>query len=475
MKTNVLLLTTLLLFEIFPLSLSNDADLVTDLPDYPFKGRFYSGYLDLNDKLKKYHYIFVEAFHDTHSKPLVLWLNGGPGCSSMLGWIQEHGPAIFPGASNKLELNNYSWHKLANIIYLESPGNVGFSYIDSYLPTEAAIDDEIVAQENFQALQNWYMKFPTYKHNELYIIGESYAGIYIPRLSEKIIDYNNAVISSKRINFKGIAIGNGVASWKYDTGPALIDFAFTHSLYSYETRKDVNKYCYNENNSTKCSEALMKLNTLLNGLNVYDLLQDCGRRTDNSNVNKNSFYYRYAKWAFKTFQKKTPNKSTNFLAYIDDTTIEPLHSSPACIESEAPLEYFNRNDVKNALHVPTTIKWDMCSDSVSMNYNTLPEGSLYLYPKLIQYGLRILIFSGDTDMAVPFNGNQRWIESLKLGIVSPWRSWRAYNDMHNIAGYRTIYNGITFVTVKGTGHMVPQWKPKEAFYMMEKYFKNEDL
>jgi carboxypeptidase C (cathepsin A) len=47
--------------------------------------------------------------------------------------------------------------------------------------------------------------------------------------------------------------------------------------------------------------------------------------------------------------------------------------------------------------------------------------------------------------------------------------------MHNIAGYRTIYNGITFVTVKGTGHMVPQWKPKEAFYMMEQYFKNEDL
>ena len=96
MQINILLLTILLLFKIFPLSLSNDADLVTDLPDYPFKGRFYSGYLDLNDKLKKYHYIFVEASHDTSSKPLVLWLNGGPGCSSMLGWIQEQRSSNFP-------------------------------------------------------------------------------------------------------------------------------------------------------------------------------------------------------------------------------------------------------------------------------------------------------------------------------------------------------------------------------------------
>ena len=117
----------------------------------------------------------------------------------------------------------------------------------------------------------------------------------------------------------------------------------------------------------------------------------------------------------------------------------------------------------------------MCSDSVSNNYERLPEASLYLYPKLIKSGLKILIFSGDTDMAVPYNGNQRWIESLNLGVASPWRSWRAYGDMTTVAGYRTIYNGITFVTVKGTGHMVPQWKPKEAFYMMEQFFKDEDL
>ena len=93
----------------------------------------------------------------------MLWLNGGPGCSSLLGWITENGPAIFKGSDDTLSMNEYSWNKLANIVYLESPGNVGFSYIDSFMPIETYIDDAISARENFQALISFYKKFPSYK------------------------------------------------------------------------------------------------------------------------------------------------------------------------------------------------------------------------------------------------------------------------------------------------------------------------
>jgi serine carboxypeptidase-like clade 1 len=94
--------------------------------------------------------------------------------------------------------------------------------------------------------------------------------------------------------------------------------------------------------------------------------------------------------------------------------------------------------------------------------------------------IRILIYSGDTDMAVPFNGNQAWIRNLKLPIISDWKPWRAYDldgnvDMENIAGYRTIYQGLIFTTIKGTGHMVPQWKRKEAFYMVKQFLNNDDF
>ena len=88
----------------------------------------------------------MESFQDSINAPLVLWLNGGLGCSSMIGWFAEIGPAVFENWDEYLSLNNYTWHKLANILYIESPGNVGFSYIDSYAPTETYIDDEITAK-----------------------------------------------------------------------------------------------------------------------------------------------------------------------------------------------------------------------------------------------------------------------------------------------------------------------------------------
>ena len=254
------------------------ADIVTDLPDYPYKGRLYSGYLDLDDPLKKYHYLFVEAAQDSYNAPLVLWLNGGPGCSSMLGWITENGPAIFPGSEPKLKINEYSWHKLANFIYLESPGNVGFSYIDSYMPTETYIDDVVSAKENLQALLSFFKKFPSFKKNDFYIAGESYAGVYIPRLAEQIVDYNAKVITSQKINFKGFTIGNALTSWKYDITNALIDFAFTHSLYSYEMRKEYLEVCENNIDVEKCNAIKAKILDLLDGLFMYDLLQVCGRR-----------------------------------------------------------------------------------------------------------------------------------------------------------------------------------------------------
>ena len=211
-----------------------DADIVKSLPNYSYRGRLYSGYLSVSTT-KQFHYMFNLAHQDWENKPLVLWLNGGPGCSSLDGWSAENGPMQMD-ANGNFSLNEYSWHKAANMLYIESPGDVGFSYIDSKLDYELEINDDIAAEDNFKALLDFFSKFPTFKGKDFYISGESYAGIYVPMLAYKIINYNKDAKSSAKINLKGILVGNGVADWNYDTENAMIDFAFSHHLTSYAIR-----------------------------------------------------------------------------------------------------------------------------------------------------------------------------------------------------------------------------------------------
>ena len=155
---------------------SVEDDIVGEIPDYSYRGRLYSGYLS-SSTVKQFHYMFNLASEDYENKPLVLWLNGGPGCSSLEGWASENGPMKLD-SKGKFNMNEYSWNKVANMLYMESPGDVGFSYIDSKLDYELEINDDIAAQDNFNALQDFFKKFPSFKGKDFYISGESYAGIY---------------------------------------------------------------------------------------------------------------------------------------------------------------------------------------------------------------------------------------------------------------------------------------------------------
>ena len=236
----------ILIISFISIHSSVEADIVKSLPGYSYKGRLYSGYLSVSST-KQFHYMFNLAHEDWENKPLVLWLNGGPGCSSLDGWSAENGPMQMDSKGNFI-MNEYSWHRAANMLYIESPGNVGFSYIDSKLDYELEINDDIAAEDNFKALQDFFKKYPTFKGRDFYISGESYAGIYIPMLAYRIILYNKNAQSYAKINLKGILVGNGVADWNYDTTNAMIDFAFSHHLTSYEHRLQFNQYCIMEYN-----------------------------------------------------------------------------------------------------------------------------------------------------------------------------------------------------------------------------------
>lgn len=174
-------------------SAAPEADLVTSLPGWyaPLPSPLYSGFLSIPGSSKKLHYLLVEAEKplDKATAPLVLWLNGGPGCSSLEGFFYEHGPLVVgdahappninfddgpsshANATGKLFRNPWSWSRAANVLYLEAPAGVGFSY--SPVHKELSNGDNGTAADNLAALEQFFLAFPEYKTNDFYVSGES--------------------------------------------------------------------------------------------------------------------------------------------------------------------------------------------------------------------------------------------------------------------------------------------------------------
>lgn len=182
---------TLLLWALF-LALKQctafSSDEIKQLPGLNVTVSFkqYSGYLDAT-KGRHLFYWLVESEHNSSSAPLVLWLNGGPGCSSLEGFFTEHGPFRVTADGENLEQDPFSWNKIANVLYIEAPINVGFSYNSSHLADEDLYNDEATTDANYYALLSFFKKFPSLKRNQLYLTGESYSGVYIPLLTRRIL------------------------------------------------------------------------------------------------------------------------------------------------------------------------------------------------------------------------------------------------------------------------------------------------
>ena len=155
------------------------------------------------------HYWFVESTNAPATDPVVVWMNGGPGCSSMEGFFFELGPLHFDGNRTSAGLptladNPFAWTAMASVIFVENPAGVGFSF---YTNHTTATDDGVVSQNGYGFLKSWYRGFPEYSKNPLFLTGESYAGIYIPTLALRILD--GAQRGDNSFPMQGFAVGNG--------------------------------------------------------------------------------------------------------------------------------------------------------------------------------------------------------------------------------------------------------------------------
>ncbi|KAK4477571.1 hypothetical protein RD792_016804 [Penstemon davidsonii] len=402
-----------------------EADRIVALPGQP-KVAFhqFSGYVTVNEVAGRalFYWLTEAAVQQPLSKPLVVWLNGGPGCSSVAyGASEEIGPFRINRTSSGLYLNKYSWNKLANLLFLETPAGVGFSYSNR---SSDLLDtgDHRTAKDSLQFLIRWLDRFPRYKNREIYLTGESYAGHYVPQLAREIVNYN--ANTKHKINLKGFMVGNAVTDNYYDN-LGTVAYWWSHAMISDKT--------YHQLMST-CDFRRQKESNECESLYYYAMDKEFGN-IDQYNI--------YAPPCNNSDGSSESTRHNMRLPHQPRSMLRKLSGYDPCTEKYAEI-YYNRPDVQKALHANVTgripYKWTACS--------------------------------GDVDSVVPVTATRYSLAQLKLGTTIPWYPWYVKKQ---VGGWTEVYKGVTFATVRGAGHEVPMFKPQAAFQLFTSFLQGNPL
>ncbi|CAK9186011.1 unnamed protein product [Ilex paraguariensis] len=430
-----------------------EADRISSLPGQP-KVSFhqFSGYVTVNEVAgRALFYWLTEAAQNPLSKPLVVWLNGGPGCSSLAyGASEEIGPFRINKNASGLYLNKFSWNTVANLLFLETPAGVGFSYSNR---SSDLLDtgDGRTAKDSLQFLIRWMDRFPRYKSRDVYLAGESYAGHYVPQLARQIMAYN--VNSKHPFNFKGFLVGNPVTDNYYDN-LGTVTYWWSHAMISDQTYRQLLNMCdFRQKESNECESMYSyAMDQEFGNIDQYNIYAPPCNNSDGSGATRH----------------------TMRLPHQPHQMFRQLSGYDPCTEKYAEV-YYNRPDVQKALHANTTkipYKWTACSESLNRNWNDTDVSVLPIYRELIASRLRIWVFSGDVDSVVPVTATRYSLANLKLATKIPWYPWYVKNQ---VGGWTEVYEGLTFVTVRGAGHEVPLFKPRAALQLLRSFLEGKPL
>ncbi|KAK4140532.1 Alpha/Beta hydrolase protein [Dichotomopilus funicola] len=399
----------------------------------------FSGYLDDEANDKHLFYWFFESRNDPKNDPVVLWLNGGPGCSSLTGLFFELGPSSI---DKKLKVvnNEFSWNNNASVIFLDQPVNVGYSYSSNPVSNTVAAGKDVYA-----LLTLFFHQFPEYANQDFHIAGESYAGHYIPVFASEILSHKN-----RNINLKSILIGNGLTDgltqYEHYRPMACGDGGYPAILGESECRAMDNALprcqslinsCYESGSVWSCVPASIYCNNAMigpyqrTGQNVYDIRSKC---EDSSNL------------------------CYSGLGYITD--------------------YLNQKDVMEALGAEVS-SYDSCNFDINRNF--LFQGDWMqpfhrLVPGILDE-IPVLIYAGDADYICNWLGNQAWTEALE------WPGKKDFNAAKikdlKLEGAEKEYGKVkasgnfSFMQIYQAGHMVPMDQPENSLDFLNRWLGGE--
>ncbi|TYI90929.1 hypothetical protein E1A91_D03G156400v1 [Gossypium mustelinum] len=396
----------------------------------------HAGYYKLpHSKSARMFYFFFES-RNSKKDPVVIWLTGGPGCSSELALFYENGP--FHLAKNlSLLWNDYGWDKASNILFVDQPIGTGFSYTSD--DTDIRHDENGVSNDLYDFLQAFFKQHPQYVKNDFYITGESYAGHYIPAFAVRVHQGNKAK-RGIHINLKGFAIGNGLTNpeIQYQAYP---DFALNSSLISQSDYVNIKKLV------PSCVQAI----------------KSCGSDGGDSCVDS----YEICNNVF--------NQILRIAGTVNYYDIRKQCEGDMCYDFSDVETFLNLKSVREALGVGD-IDFVSCSSVVheAMLMDWMRNFEVGI-PSLLEDGIKVLIYAGEYDLICNWLGNSKWVHAMT------WSGQKGFGSSPIVpfvvdgveAGKLKTHGPLTFLKVHDAGHMVPMDQPKASLQMLQKWMHGE--
>ncbi|GAA5803990.1 hypothetical protein HPULCUR_009475 [Helicostylum pulchrum] len=384
----------------------------------------YSGYLDMGPN-DHYFFWFFESKTNPEKSPLTAWLNGGPGCSSMIGLWQENGPCRSSKNGTQIDYNPYTWTHYTNMIFIDQPNGVGYSYGE-----KLQYNVQEGAALFYDAIQLFYEAFPKYSKTPFHIFGESYAGRYIPHYADYIIQKNTHLslgndtsVSStntyQHIPIDSVGIGNGWIN-------PLLQFAASMACdSSFEE-------CYSSNDKFSCVIADRYCTD-----NIDGLFLSSGRN-----------YYDVRKG----------------YAVIDP-----------------PEDYiFLLNDPKIQHQIGVeSIQFEQCAEEPYDAMSFSGEGARDSSPALVSLlnnGIRILNYVGDADYLCNWYGNFEVMSQLQFNGSEQYnnQSLKPWTLRGKEVGQYITTDKLTFIRVYEAGHEVPYYQPQTSLTMFRNWINRKN-
>ncbi|XP_052137102.1 serine carboxypeptidase-like 50 [Oryza glaberrima] len=384
-----------------------------------------SGYLPIPTANASLFFAYYEATHPLTppaSTPIILWLQGGPGCSGLTGNFFELGPYFVNHDALSLSPNPFAWNRRFGLLFIDNPLGTGFSAAPS--PAAIPTNQSVVTAHLFTALQWFFALQPGFRSRPFFLTGESYAGKYVPAAGSYILAVNPTLPKRLRVNLHSVAIGNGL----------------THPVAQVATHADTAYFM-----------------GLINAKQRRELEALQARAVELTNA---------ARWSEAADARELVlsllENATGLATLFDAAKQRPYETGPVG-------KFVNRAEVKAALGARTDVEWEDCSDTVGAAMHGDVMKSVKPGVEALLRGTRVLLYQGIRDLRDGVVSTEAWMRELKWDGLTAFLDadravWRIGEEL---AGYVQRSGPLSHVVVYGAGHLVLADNGRAAQEMIE--------